>query len=121
MGTTTQEVALRDMRFFSPIGFYEEEQLLGNEFFVDLIVSFPFTMVDKEDLGHTLNYEELFALLTAVMRTKRKLLESAAAEILEGVCSRFPFVEQVRVVVRKTTPPFGWDTLNSEVTLCYKK
>ena len=121
MAKITQEVALRDMRFFSPIGYYEEEQLLGNEFYVDLVVSFPFAGKDSEDLQHTVNYEELFKIMTTVMQPKRKLLESAAEEMLTLVCAKYDFVMKVYVLIRKTTPPFGWDSLRSEVSLCYEK
>lgn len=121
MAKITQEVALKDMRFFSPIGFYEEEQLLGNEFYVDVVVTFPFSGLDSEDLQHTVNYEELFQIMTAVMRPKRKLLESAAEEIVTQVCEKYNFVTKVYVLIRKTTPPFGWDNLRSEVSLCYEK
>jgi len=121
MAKITQEVALKDMRFFSPIGYYEEEQLLGNEFYVDVVVTFPFRGLDSEDLQHTVNYEELFKIMTTVMQPKRKLLESAAEEMLTQVCEKYDFVTKVYVLIRKTTPPFGWDNLRSEVSLCYEK
>lgn len=121
MGKITQEVAIKGMRFFSPIGFYEEEQLLGNEFFVDLLVVFTFESSDTEELGNTVNYEELFQLLHEVMRPKRKLLESAAEELLQKAREKYPFVHKIHVSIQKTTPPFGWDVLASAVSLTYEK
>lgn len=120
MGFITQEVALRDVRFFSPIGYYEEERLLGNEFFVDVFVYFPFRNPDAEDLSNTVNYEELFQLLQEVMGKERKLLESAAEEVLLGIRERYVFVEEARVSIRKTTPPFGHDQVETVVSLHYK-
>lgn len=121
MALITQEVALKDVRFYSSIGYYEEEQILGNEFFVDLIVRFPFDNEDTEDLRNTVNYEELYQIMLEVMKPKRKLLESAAEEMLNRVRNKCSFAEEIKIVIRKTTPPFGVDHMKSVVSLYFKK
>ena len=120
MGSITQQVALKDVRFYAPIGFFEEERIVGNEFYVDVSVDFPFGNEDAEDLMNTLNYAELYELVCVVMQQERKLLESAAQEILEGIRNAYAFVQEVRVTVRKTTPPFGHDCAHAAVSLHYK-
>ena len=92
MGSIIQRVALQDVRFFAPIGFFEEERIVGNEFYVDVSVSFPFGNDDAENLANTLNYAELYELVCSVMQQERKLLESAAQEILEGIRKSYAFV-----------------------------
>jgi len=121
MGSIMQEVALNEVRFFSPIGYYPEERLLGNEFFVDFSVSFPFENDHADDLNNTLNYEELYGLLCKVMKKDRQLLESAAAEILDEAKSRYPFATKIVVAIRKTTPPFGVDHIHTRVSLTYRQ
>ncbi len=117
----TQRVALKHVRFFSPIGFYEEEQVIGNEFFIDLEVYFPFQNSDSEDLKNTINYEELYQLLAEVMRPKRKLLESALEDIMDLILKRYGYLQEIKVSIRKVNPPFGGDLANSEVALHYIK
>lgn len=117
----TQKVALKEVRFYSPIGFYEEEQVLGNEFFVNVEVEFPFQNSDAEDLSNTVNYEELYQILVEVMTPKRKLLESALEDILDVLLKKYSFVEAATVAIRKVNPPFGGDLSNSEVTLIFQK
>lgn len=117
----TQKVALKDVRFYAPIGFYEEEQVLGNEFFVNLEVYFPFENSDSEDLKNTINYEELYHILTEVMRPKRKLLESALEDILDLVLKKYSFLSEVHLSIRKVNPPFGGDLATSEVALHFKR
>ncbi|WP_159635102.1 dihydroneopterin aldolase [Sphingobacterium composti Ten et al. 2007 non Yoo et al. 2007] len=117
----TQKVALKEVRFYSPIGFYEEEQMLGNEFFINLDVVFPFENSDAEDLKNTINYEELYQILVDVMRPKRKLLESALEDIIDLVLKKYTFAEHVNVSIRKVNPPFGGDIANSEVSLFYNR
>ena len=116
-----QKVALREVRFFSPIGFYEEERVIGNEFFVNLEVEFPFQNSDAEDLDNTINYESLYQILVEVMTPKRKLLESVLEDILDRVLKNYLFIHKALVSIRKINPPFGGDLANSEVTLVYTK
>ncbi len=119
MGLIRQQVALKQVRFFSPIGFYEEERILQNEFFVDLEVGFVYDNPSPDELANTVNYEGLYDILKLVMIKERKLLESAAHDILNLVREKYNFVDQISVTVRKTTPPFGVDVAHSEVSLHY--
>ncbi len=121
MAEITQKIALDQVRFFSPIGFYDEEQILGNEFFVSICVSFPFKNPDSEDLNNTINYEELYRILLEVMSPKRKLLESAAEDILNRVLEEYAFVDLIDVTIRKVNPPFGGDLANSIVSLHFQR
>lgn len=121
MAQIIQKVSLEEVRFYSPIGFYEEEQILGNEFFVTVSVSFPFKNPDAEDISNTINYEELYRILVEVMSPRRKLLESAAEDILNMLIESYSFVQKIEVRIRKVNPPFGGDVANSVVSLYYKK
>ncbi|MFD1769065.1 dihydroneopterin aldolase [Sphingobacterium suaedae] len=121
MSQITQEVALTNVRFYAPIGYYAEERLLGNEFFVDVAVRFPFQNPDAEQLSNTINYEGLFAILSRVMKRERLLLESAAEEILSVARDCYSFAVEIDVMIRKTTPPFGKDHAHSSVKLHYRK
>lgn len=113
----TQTIAIEQARFFSPIGYYEEERILGNEFFVDVHVSVKADFSGSDELKDTLNYEELYATISRVMRKERKLLESAAQEILKDLKRRFPYLEGVVVKITKTHPPFGADAAKASVML----
>lgn len=117
----TQKVSLREVRFYSPIGFYEEEQVVGNEFYVNVDVYFPFQNSDAEDLRNTINYEELYQVVLEVMSPKRKLLESALEDMLDLIIKKFNFAQKVYVAIKKINPPFGGDLANSEVSLLFEK
>ena len=121
MALIIQQVSLEEVRFYSPIGFYEEEQILGNEFFVTVSVSFPFKNPDSEDLENTINYEEIYRILVEVMSPRRKLLESAAEDILNKLVETYSSVQKIDVRIRKSNPPFGGDLANSVVSLHYSK
>ncbi|MGO1243656.1 MAG: dihydroneopterin aldolase [Sphingobacterium sp.] len=121
MGVIRQKVSLKQVRFFSPIGFYKQERILGNEFFVDLVVGLDYRNSSPDELVNTVNYEGLYRILSLVMVKERRLLESAADEILELVREEYNFLDQIDITVRKMTPPFGVDSAYSEVSLHYAK
>lgn len=117
----TQKVSLREVRFYSPIGFYEEEQVVGNEFYVNVDVCFPFENSDAENLKNTINYEEIYQIVLEVMSPKRKLLESALEDMLDLILKKYSFAQKVYVSIRKINPAFGGDLANSEVSLLFEK
>ncbi|AIM36511.1 dihydroneopterin aldolase [Sphingobacterium sp. SG20118] len=116
-----QTVSLEDVRVFAPIGFYEEEQLLGNEFLVQASVSFDAGDDDYENLDKTVNYEILYQIIQKVMTPKRKLLESAAHEILKAIHLYFSFAQSIDVSIKKLNPPFGGDFAHSKVSVRYSQ
>lgn len=116
-----QKIAIKSARFHSAIGFYEEERILGNEFFVDLEVCYTVGSSDSDELDDTLNYEYLYGVLRDVMGKERKLLESAAQEILGKVKSEHQYVQSILVEIRKSHPPFGGDASIASVALEYNK
>ncbi|HMR19630.1 MAG TPA: dihydroneopterin aldolase [Sphingobacterium sp.] len=116
-----QKVALSDVRFFSPIGYYDEEQVIGNEFLVSVEVYFTFKNSNAEELENTINYEELYHILVEIMTPRRKLLESAVEDILARVVKEYNYLTKAVVTIRKINPPFGGDLANAEVTLSYDK
>jgi len=112
-----QQVSLLDARFFAYHGYYPEEQVLGNEFFVDIDVTFIHPTAMEDRLGQTVNYEVLYQIARSAMQHPRKLLETVAADILNETLARFPFATSVRVAIRKSHPPFGGDRASAKVSL----
>src|SRR5690606_34846317 len=121
MEQVKQKVALLDIRFFSYHGFYPEEQLCGNVFYLDIETIFELKRNIADDITATVNYEKLFQIASEEMRKTRKLLETVAESILERIKAEFPFIEQIRIAIRKQNPPFRGTVGASLVELTYKK
>ncbi len=124
----TQKISIRNARFFAFHGFYEEERIIGNEYFVNLSVGF--TPKDEaigalrgenstEDLldQNTINYELLYQVIKEKMHTPQKLLEKVALEILDELCHRFQQLERVEIEIEKVNPPFGGD--HAKASVCF--
>lgn len=120
MESYKQGIALQNLRFYAFHGFYPEEQLLGNEFFVDVHCDVDRVLGLGDDLAKTVNYEVLYAIVGEEMRVARKLLETVAEAILAKIKAKYPLMSYARVEIRKMNPPFGGDGAVASVSLDWK-
>lgn len=101
-------IALEDVQFYAPHGFYEEEQILGNEFVLDVFVDVQIDVAaEEDDLFQTLNYETLFLLCQAEMRKPAQLIENVAQRMVDRIEDHFEQVRGVKLKLRKLHPPLG--------------
>lgn len=112
-----QKVALEGVRFFSYHGFYPEEQLVGNEFFLDIHTEMELKAEVNEDIANTVNYERLYAIASQHMKVPRKLLETVAQQIINDIVTEFSLVHLVEVSIRKMELPMPGEIQNSRVSL----
>ncbi len=116
------KVALQGVRFFAFHGFYPEEQVLGNHFVVDVEVKFlqqhHFT---NDEIAHTVNYEQLYNAVAAQMKHPRKLLETVVQAIIDELKTAYPFVETIRVGLKKLNPPLPGIVDCSFIEITYHK
>jgi len=116
-------VALEGMRFFAFHGYYEEEQQLGNEFILDILVNTDFSVAaatdelytaeaeaEEEQTPTTVNYETIFLLCKAEMNQNTKLLEALIDRIADRIIKHFEdtdLIDGLLVRLRKMHPPLG--------------
>ncbi len=112
-------VALTSLRFHSFHGMYPEEQVTGNEFEVDISVDLD-EPSEAGDIGSSVDYELVHAIVKREMMIPRKLLEEVVAAMASAVSARFPFIRRLSVTVKKLHPPVPGEAANSSVTL-YKE
>ncbi|OCX51644.1 dihydroneopterin aldolase [Mucilaginibacter sp. PPCGB 2223] len=115
-------VALQGVRFFAFHGFYPEERVLGNHFIVDVDVEFlqqhHFT---NDEIAHTVNYEQLYIIVAKHMKQPRKLLETVVQAIIDELKTTYPFVETIRVGLKKLSPPLPGIVEHSFIEITYHK
>ena len=101
-------IALEGMRFRANHGFYEEEQILGGDYIVDVIINTVFTKASvTDDLNKTINYETVYLICEAAMQQNSKLLENVADRISMDLKFQFPYIRELKVKVKKLNPPLG--------------
>jgi len=102
-------IALEGMHFWAKIGYYEEEQLVGNEIHIDVYVDTKEIYSDgNDDLGNTLNYETIYHLCRLEMKKTVKLLETTAINIHRRIHSQYQDKGiEVKVRISKISPPLN--------------
>ena len=121
MASIRQKVALQGVRFFSFHGFYPEEQVLGNEYLLDIETETEVADDGGEDISRTVNYERLLGIADEEMNLPRKLLETVAHGILDKIRHEFLSVVGIRVVIKKLNPPLRSEVKNSLIELNFSR
>ena len=121
MATIKQRVILRDVRFYAFHGFYEEEQVIGCEFYVNIETESEVFGNGNDDITNTVNYERLFEIASAEMRNTRKLLETVAHSILDQIRHEFLQVKLIKVSIRKMNPPLSGQVDSSIIELSFNR
>jgi dihydroneopterin aldolase len=114
MGT----IALEGLEFFAYHGVHDEEQRIGNRYQVDIQVNVDFSEAAENDkLKYTVNYGDLYEIISEVMKIKARLLEHIAKLIISKVREFYPNIEKIEVSISKFNPPIGGVCARAKVTL----
>lgn len=111
-------IALEGIKLYAYHGFYEEEQLIGGYYVVDVYVNAQVGHAARQDqLDTTVNYETLYRIVKTEMQYNSKLIEAVAKRIIDNIVSICKTVQGVRVRVTKQHPPLGGEVKQAYVEL----
>lgn len=111
-------IALEGIHVHAYHGFYEEEQIIGNDFVVNIYIDANTSKAAKEDdLFSTVNYEMVYHICLAEMKKTTKLIETVAHRIVERINEQFDKVGGVKVEIKKLNPPVGGKVDAASVTV----
>jgi len=101
-------ISVEGMQFYAYHGCFKEEQVIGTHFTVDLSVETDTKEAElTDDLNATVNYQELFLLVSEEMGKPSRLLEHVARRILDRINKEFPSITSSRIKISKLNPPLG--------------
>ena len=102
------KITLDGMEFFAYHGCFREEQLIGTNFTVDLVVETDTTQAEQSDQLHdTVNYVTLYHAVKTEMEQKSRLLEHVALRIIKSVSIQFSSITGIQITISKLNPPVG--------------
>jgi len=103
------KIVIEEMEFYAFHGHYQEEQIVGNRFLVDLELKTNLSVAAASDqLEDAVNYQEAYKLIKHEMRiTKSNLLENIAKRILDALFREMKGIDKATVKIRKMHPPMG--------------
>ena len=111
-------INLHNLTFHAYHGVYEEERILGNDFEVNVSVTFeadePVT-----SLQHTINYVSIYKIVKQRMDVPLPLLETLAQELTQEIYDFDNRIKTISVSVEKKNPPIS--NMEGSVSVHYKK
>jgi 7,8-dihydroneopterin aldolase/epimerase/oxygenase len=101
-------ISLEGMEFFAYHGHFDEEQRIGNKYSIDVSLEADLRGAAESDrLQDTINYGDIYKMVSLVMQKKHRLLEHVGHDIISNIQEAFPLVKHVKVSVSKYNPPIG--------------
>ncbi len=101
-------IALEGMHFRAYHGLHEEEQIIGNDYLLDVSVMIDTTTASEtDDLYKTVNYETIYEISKMVMSEKAKSLETIADRITAALKHQFNNIQEIKVYLKKLDPAVG--------------
>lgn len=99
------EITLSNMEFYSFIGRYKEEKIIGTRFLVSVTLTCDlFQAAQTDNLSQTINYQSVYCSIKKVMQQPANLIEAAAYSIIQTLKQEFEAIKTVRVTVAKLNP-----------------
>ena len=113
------KIVIEAMEFYAFHGHYQEEQIVGNRFLVDLEMEADLAIAAESDnLDDAVNYQKAYQIIKYEMRrTKSNLLENIGKRILDALYAEMEGVEKATIRVRKLNPPMGGPIKSVGITM----
>ena len=110
-------ISLNNVRFRAYHGLYPEERQKGNDFVVNMRVSYLPVNSRILSLGDTVDYAQLFEIVNIIMEKPVDLLETVVQGIAHAVHEQFNVIKEINVSVEKLNPPI--DQFSGSVVVSY--
>ena len=112
-------IRIEEMEFYAFHGHFEEEQIVGNRFLVDLEMETNMDKAAESDLlEDAVNYQVAYRLVKEEMRRiKSNLLENIGKRILDALYRDLENINSATVRIRKMNPPMGGPIKNVSITM----
>ena len=102
------KIYLKNIRLYAFHGCMDEEEKIGSDYIVNLVVKTNLDKSSKSDqLKDTVDYVALNAIVKEEMQQRAKLLEHVADRILNRIIEEHPSVKKAKVKVSTRNPPIG--------------
>ena len=119
---STYRSTLSNCAFFARHGVYNEEETLGQRFFVDAILDVQAgESLEKDEIDGTVDYGKAFQVIEKIITGKRRfLIESLALETGKAICNQFGTVKRAEITIRKPNAPVQGVLDYVEVTVIHE-
>lgn len=111
-------IEIEGMEFYAYHGHYEEEQIVGNRFLIDLKIETDCSKAAKSDnIEDAVNYQSAYKIIKAEMKKKSNLIENIAGRIINALYDNLDNMKSVTVKLSKMNPPMGGKIKKVSITM----
>ena len=100
-------IRMKNCAFFARHGVLDEEETLGQRFYVDAELTVdPDRPLDEDSMQSTVDYGVAFEVIEKIVTGQRRfLIEALALEVGKALSARFPQIKRAEITVRKPNAP----------------
>lgn len=100
-------IRMKNCAFFARHGVLDEEETLGQRFYVDAALTVePTHPLEDDSIAGTVDYGVAFDVIEKIITGKRRfLIEALALEVAKALTARFPQIARAEITVRKPNAP----------------
>ena len=115
------QIRLKNCAFFARHGVHDEEETLGQRFYVDAVLTVdPGRALDEDSIEGTVDYGVAFGVIETIVTGERRfLIEALALEVGKALVDRFPQIRRAEITVRKPNAPVAGVLDFVEVTVVW--
>lgn len=101
------KIRMKNCAFFARHGMFDEEEALGQRFYVDAVLDVePGRALQDDAIEGTVDYGVAFGVIEKIITGERRfLIEALAWEVAKALAERFPQIRRAEITVRKPNAP----------------
>lgn len=105
----TYIITLVNCAFFARHGVMDEEEALGQRFFVDAELEVqPIGPLEADSIESTVDYGVAFKTIERIVTGRRFfLIEALATEVAKALAAQFPQIRRAKITLRKPSAPIS--------------
>jgi dihydroneopterin aldolase len=119
-GGLMDKILMKNLKFFGYHGVHEEEQLKGQNFYIDVEMCVNLEKAcGTDNLQHTVDYSAVYDIIKYITENNKfRLIEKLAQSISGEILSRYREIDEITVRVRKPEAPINgeFDWVGVEIT-----
>ncbi|MCF6101546.1 dihydroneopterin aldolase [Mesorhizobium muleiense] len=114
-------IRMKNCAFFARHGVLDEEETLGQRFYVDAALTVePGRALVDDAIEDTVHYGVAFGVIEKIITGERRfLIEALALEVARALTARFPQIKKAEITVRKPNAPVPGVLDHVEVTVAW--
>ncbi|BCH24683.1 7,8-dihydroneopterin aldolase [Mesorhizobium sp. L-8-10] len=114
-------IRMKNCAFFARHGLHDEEEKLGQRFYVDAVLAVdPGRALEEDLIAGTVDYGVAFGVIEKIVTGERRfLIEALALDVAKALVDRFPQIKRAEITVRKPNAPVPGVLDHVEVTVAW--